>query len=213
MYDLHGTECNFVHHRIIGAAGGLLTGGFAGAASGFLGGGRTTNGQRESSGPCPPGEVLNEFNRCQGAGPASTYTGSGRGTGLGAPRTTAGQRKDPGVRGFVARVLPGGDPGVVEYGEAVMGAFGVPALEPAIVGEVMRNDGQMSLIRRCPRGTVLATDNLCYNKGVKGLREHRKWKPAPKGFLPAKDVRCLRRAISIKKSKTNKAMLRELGLG
>jgi len=98
-------------------------------------------------------------------------------------------------------------------GEAVQGGFNVPAEVPQVVGNITRNDGSTGPILRCRGGMVLATDNLCYSKGIKGLAAFRKWKPGPRAFLPPKDIKCLRRSIAIRKSKTNKAMFRELGLG
>lgn len=116
--------------------------------------------------------------------------------------------------------LPDIDPSVVSpaersimRGEVVMGGFGVPAMVPDIVGRIARRDGSQGPILRCIAGMVLATDNLCYSKGIRGLAAFRKWKPEPRGFLPRKDVVCLRRAIAIKKSKSNRQMLRELGMG
>jgi len=192
-----GDRRAFVHKRIIGAVSGFVTGGPAGAAAGFIRGGR------------PPG-------------PGSVATSGG----FGVPRSLddgcpPGQRRSgtdcvtAGFKGALQRTIPFGATGTISdvTGEAVMGAFNVPATVPAQVGSIERHDGVVSPILRCPRGQVLATDNLCYAKGIKGLAAFRKWKPAAKGFLPRRDVACLRRAIAIKKSKTNRAMLRELGLG
>jgi len=98
-------------------------------------------------------------------------------------------------------------------GAAVRGGFNMPAFVPGVVGNITRRDGTTGPILRCPRGTVLATDNLCYAKGIRGLAAHRKWKPGPRPFLPPKDIQCLRRAVAIRKNKDNRRMFRELGLG
>jgi len=128
-----------------------------------------------------------------------------------------GTRKTEGARGAAERFFPGGASGYEVdtrgYGEAVIGGFGIPALVPAIVGAIERRDGSIAPIRKCPSGMVLATDELCYAKGTKGLAAHRKWKPSGACFLPPRDVKALRRAVAIRKSKSNRAMFRELGLG
>jgi len=108
---------------------------------------------------------------------------------------------------------PGREKGGVGGGQAVVGGFNMPAFVPDVVGNISRQDGSSGPILRCPTGTVLATDNLCYAKGTKGLAAHRKWKPTPPGFLPRADVKCLRRSVAIKKNKSNRAMFKELGLG
>jgi len=125
------------------------------------------------------------------------------------------QRPDPitgRCRTFVGQ-QPGPEPGGVGGGEVVEGSFNMPAFTPDVVGNISRRDGSTGPILRCPRGTVLATDNLCYAKGTKGLAAFRKWKPAPPAFLPRRDMVCLRRSVAIRKNKTNRALFRELGLG
>jgi len=111
------------------------------------------------------------------------------------------------------KLFLGQQEGSDEGGDAVRGGFNMPAFTPDVVGEIEKKDGTMSAIRRCPKGTVLATDNLCYAKGTAGLAAHRKWKPGTKPFLSGGDVRCLRRANTLKHSKGSKAILRELGMG
>jgi len=219
MYSTHGHELNFVHRRVLGAIGGFVTGGPGGAASGFFGGvgganggaGTTTAAERRALGPdvgntCRPPYVRHPTTgRC---------TLDRADTGVG---TDVGTRPTEGWRARFERFFPGGETGTEVategYGDAVIGAFGIPALEPAIVGAVQRRDGTMAPIRRCPPGLVLATDELCYAKGTKGLAAHRKWKPSGACFLPPRDVKALRRAVAIRKSKSNRAMFRELGLG
>lgn len=185
--------------RIIGALGGFLGGGPVGALTGFLGGG----GGGETS---------------------SAFTGADRGQGLGrppgCPPTTqrnprTGACEQTGVVAAVQRFVPGGATGVLpdEFGEAVMGGFGVPALVPAQVGSITRRDGSVGPILRCPPGSVLAVDNLCYNKGVKGLAAFRKWKPGTRPFLTGGEVRILRRAETLRSGKGTKKTLKALGLG
>lgn len=125
------------------------------------------------------------------------------------------QRPDPitgRCRTFVGQ-QPGREPGGVGGGNAVVGGFNMPAMTPDVVGNISRTDGTTGPILRCPTGTVLATDNLCYAKGTKGLAAHRKWKPGTKPFLGGGDVKCLRRANTLRSSKGNKKLLRELGMG
>lgn len=86
--------------------------------------------------------------------------------------------------------LPGGDPFVSTqptFGSAVVGAFGIPALQPSVVGNI---NGRP--IRRCPTGSVLGKDDLCYMKGSIP-RKFRKWAPAPKPPMSAADAKALRR--------------------
>ncbi len=80
---------------------------------------------------------------------------------------------------------------MLDFGEAVKGQMGLPALEPAIVGQRLNGRGEMVLIRQCPPGAFLSWDNLCYNKGSKGIV--RKWKRAPKPPMSAADAKALRR--------------------
>ena len=208
----------FVHKRILAGVGGFITGGgLGGAISGFVsgggGGGGSPGGYRRAP-RLPTAPILIQ---------RPVFTGANRGQGLGSPLTGC----DPGMTmrngvcvragGFIPaaqRFLGIGGGGTNGGpGEAVAGGFNMPAFTPDVVGNISRMDGSSGPILRCPSGTVLATDNLCYAKGTKGLAAHRKWKPTPPGFLPRKDIVCLRRAVSIRKNKSNRAMFRELGLG
>lgn len=105
-----------------------------------------------------------------------------------------------GLGGALERLIPGGETGVLglEFGDAVMGAFGIPALEPAQVGTITRRDGTVAPILRCPPGAVLGTDELCYTKGTIS-RQNRKWKPAAKPPISAADWRATRRFASVQK--------------
>ena len=90
------------------------------------------------------------------------------------------------------------------YGAAVMGSFGIPALQPAQVGEVRNSRGGISPILRCPPGAVLGKDNLCYMKGSIP-RQYRKWKPKPKPVMSAADAKALRRIGTLQKKVTRLA--------
>jgi len=89
-----------------------------------------------------------------------------------------------GMGGAIQRTLPGGQTGTLSdiYGEAVVGAFGTPALVPAQVGTITRRDGTTGSVLRCPPGAVLGKDSLCYMKGSIP-KQFRKWRP-PSGRCP-----------------------------
>lgn len=96
-------------------------------------------------------------------------------------------------------VFPGGAPLFTEAGgQAVVGAFGLPALSPTIVGSVAGRNG-VSPIRRCPRGMVLGFDELCYPKAVLPRRSRfRKHKGAVRPPMTGADAAALRRIGSLK---------------
>jgi len=106
--------------------------------------------------------------------------------------------------GAIQRFVPGGQTGTLPqangvpaaYGNAVMGSFGVPALQPA-------QASAMSL--RCPPGSVLGKDNLCYQKGSIPM-QFRKWRPAKKPPISAKDWRALQTSARVEKKAKNIAM-------
>jgi len=196
MYETHGTECFFVHKRIIGAVGGLISGGPLGALSGFVSGG---GGGSTAAAGCREGFVMSG-GRCVPR--TQVFTGIDRGLGFGAPR--------PGVTAAVQRFLPGGATGRFDAGAAVMGQWGA-ALEPQVVGSVQRDDGSTGPLLRCLRGMVLGTDDLCYNKPLANGK--RKWPRPTPPFLSGGDVKCLRKSIRLRKSKSSKKLLRELGMG
>jgi len=215
----------FVHKRLIGAALGLFTGGPTAAIRGFIGGGG--GGISRDQATCNPnlGDVW-DGQRCirvgGGGAPGIPFSGfaptrprGGFGGFESIGKCGFGQKRDPitGECRFFFGQQPGPEPGGVGGGQAVAGGFNMPAFTPDVVGNISRMDGSSGPILRCPRGTVLATDNLCYAKGTKGLAVHRKWKPTPRGFLPRKDVVCLRRAVAIRENKSNRKMFKELGLG
>lgn len=101
-----------------------------------------------------------------------------------------------GVGGVIQRTLPGGKKGTLEdvFGDAVIGAFGVPGLVPAQVGVINDNP-----ILKCPAGMVLGKDNICYVRSVLP-RQFRKWPPPGRAPVTAGDAKAIRRA----KSATNR---------
>jgi len=94
------------------------------------------------------------------------------------------------VRGASERLIPGGATGVMELGAPVVGAFGQPALTPAVVGNITKRDGSTGPILRCPSRMVLGFDNLCYSKSVLPARSvNRKWKKPTKPPITASQWR------------------------
>jgi len=94
-----------------------------------------------------------------------------------------------GISGTVQRILPGGQTGTGSdvYGMAVMGSFGRPALQPYVAQQV---------VRRCPPGTVLGKDGLCYDKIANG---DRMWPRGPRPLMTGGDMKVLRKAEALKK--------------
>lgn len=81
--------------------------------------------------------------------------------------------------------FPGGDPLFRPAGGvATTGAFGLPAMQPAVVPTVRRE---------CGPGMILGKDDLCYAKGSISVRD-RKWRPKPKPPISAGDAKAIRRA-------------------
>lgn len=111
-----------------------------------------------------------------------------------------------GVVPAIQRFLPGGQTGTLPqvpatggvapangYGAAVMGTFGVPALQPVQAS---------TMTLRCPPGSVLGKDNLCYQKGSIPPK-FRKWRPGRKPPISAGDWKALQTADRVKnKAKT-----------
>jgi len=170
--------------KIKSTVGGFISGGPVGAIGGFLSPGATPqampfqpifmSGQQPGArASCSPGFRVN-------------------------PAT--GICEQIGFRGAVERTLPGGQAGTMAdvFGEAVLGAFGMPALVPAQVGTI--NGGP---ILRCPLGAVLGKDNLCYQKGNIPIK-FRKWRPSRKPPISAK------RWAELKGTATTKRMAKEI---
>ncbi len=171
----------FVHQRIGRAIGGFVEGGFTGAAREFVRGGNPRL-------PKPPA-------RC-----GSGFSLDSRGNCVQDrfPIRVGPIGIDPGA------FLPGGDPGIgfvprettTAVGEAVIGAFDMPAIVPEVVGTIRRRDGSTGPILHCPPGSVLGRDDLCYM----GLtNKWRKWPKASRPPVSASDAKCIRRAASATK--------------
>lgn len=106
---------------------------------------------------------------------------------------------------------PGGDPAIVPTsgtvmgggGNAVIGAFGVPAMQPQVVTQ---------LRRKCGPGMVLGKDNLCYPKAMLPKRsKYRKWKGEPKPVISRADMRAIRAAA--RAQDRVKELAKDVGLG
>jgi len=155
---------------ILGGIGGFVTGGPGGALVGALTGGGLGG---QGSGGRDAG--LNTF-------AAGCPTGFRRD-----PQT--GQCLKEGISGAIERFLPGGKTGTAAdiYGQASLGMFGVPAIAPAQLSQA---------VYRCPPGTVLGKDNLCYAKGSI-TNKQRKWPKGRKPLLTGGDMRVLSRARTL----------------
>jgi hypothetical protein len=157
--------------------GGFLTGGPAGAVTGLvssLGGGGGGGQSFAPAGQCPSGFTFRN-GRCEATG----------------------------LSGFGQRMIPGGRTGLLPQagapGEAVMGGFGIPAMLPQEVGEIMRTDGSVGPILRCIPGLVLGKDDLCYPRAILGRRSrYRKHKLAPRPPISGADAQAIRRAARTK---------------
>lgn len=167
---------------VIGGVGGFITGGPIGAITGAIAGGfggGTRGGETTGSPGTQP----------TGYGPQSFATGCPTGY-----TWSNGQCVKTGVSGWVQRTIPGGQTGTLPssgYGAAVMGGFGIPAMEPAVVGQT-----QYGPILRCPTGAVLGKDNLCYQKGTI-TNKQRKWPKGPRPLLTGGEMKTLRKVKSL----------------
>lgn len=244
IYNLAGTECSFVHRRVIAAAEGFVKGGFQGAAFGALtggGAGRRRTPRREDfiakkkiSGkkarreartfdagidlfrPSPVAKPRTRVVPVITADPRPVrrpiVTGPEAFTQPFAPtrpaRCQAGFRRDdagncvrergvvPAIESFFGVDFSREDPEPRStkmarrrrQGQAVVGAFGMPAMVPEQVQRVMLD---------CGPGMVLGTDDLCYPKSVLSSRnKNRKWRRAPKPTVSRADERAIRKAAA-----------------
>ena len=103
-----------------------------------------------------------------------------------------------GLGGAMERFVPGGSPGQLtdDFGEAVVGGFGLVGIIPAQRGVTINRFGQSNPILRCPRGMVLGTDNVCYHKRSLPVR-FRKWRPAKKPPISRKAWKALQDIDSV----------------
>lgn len=159
---------------IKGAGIGLITGGIPGAITGGIAG--IVGGESGGPGTTVPG-----------------YTTPGNTFATGCPsgyEWRNGRCERVGVVGTIQRTLPGGATGYLpptEYGGAVMGAFGVPALQPAAM---------QAVTLRCPPGSVLGKDDLCYQKGSI-TNKQRKWPKGPRPLLTGGEMKTLRKVKTL----------------
>ena len=193
-------QLNFVHKRFFSAAKQFVGSGFSpsAAAAGFITGG----------GGGAPFQAI-DTTRAH-VHPATSKRGPLSHGAHGTPQALVAGPECPGAFSVknpvgpgcidLLALPPGGDPALTPgadfFGEAVVGAFGMAALQPAIVGSITDKDGNVNAIRRCPAGTVLGRDNLCYNKLPANWR---KWPKAARAPVTAADAKCIRRAASATK--------------
>lgn len=98
-----------------------------------------------------------------------------------------------GIVGAGQRFFPGGQTGTLPtvqegYGDAVVGAWGKPALVPAQA---------QGVTLRCPPGAVLGKDNLCYEKSSIP-NSSRKWPKPTKPPISRADWKALQTADRVK---------------
>lgn len=179
---------------LVGAGVGSVIPGVGTTVGGVLGGLLSGIGGGKSR--CPGPYNYNPITG--GCDPKPGYSGGTQGLGLGltsgGPCPTGfqwdgSQCVQTGFRGAVERILPGGETGtgVDVYGQAVMGAFGKPALQPYVASQP---------VQRCPPGLVLGKDNLCYARS--SIRNtDRKWPKPPRPALSAQDMKVIRKASSL----------------
>ena len=197
--DIHngrpGDVRNFVHKRLIGAVGGFLGGGPLGAIGGFLGGG--SKARPVTTLPIPQTTVFPGSGFAPGGRCATGFFMNPQGQCV--PLVTS-----PGTSFFdkIRQLVPGGQTGRVDFGEAVMGQFGA-ALEPGF---------RESSTAVCPPGTVLGIDRLCYNKGDLKNKE-RAWPRGRKPLLTGGEMRCISIAAGAAKRLERKTkQLQSLGM-
>lgn len=112
----------------------------------------------------------------------------------------------------IGDAFPGGNPMLTPAGDrAVIGGFGLPAVTPAVVGQVFNKRGELSMIRRCPSMMVLGRDELCYPKALLPRRSKlRKHRPPPRPPMTGADAAALRRIGTLQNRV--KGLARDAGL-
>jgi len=204
-----GLSLSFIHKRIFSGAKGFATGGISGGVRGFVSGGGG-GGARDVKAAIRGGGGLMLAANQRGTPGTTVRLSDGRiverrdfESGAAASGVSSFSSCGPGqVRrgGICVETLPDVDPRVVtpaersiSFGEAVQGAFGMPAIIP----------GAEPIVRlACPSGMVLGRDDLCYPKQV--LRrdsKFRKWRPGMRPILTGGE----RRGITKAKASINKA--------
>jgi len=192
-----GDQRNFVHKRILGGITGLIGGGPAGGIAGFIGGGSTPTSPRFPIQPfapptttCAPGFV-SRGGRCVPA-----VTSRGFIPGMPFP----GLPELPTPFGPVETPFPqtGDDP----FGPAVRGQYGAALLPQLMQG----------VTRRCPKGSILGTDKLCYNRRDITNKE-RLWPVGRRPLLTGGEMRCISVASSAAKKLERKTkQLQSMGM-
>jgi len=228
VQPMRGDARGFVHKRFIGGVVGGVTGFLKGGPAGVVGGavgGFVRGGAPTGSGGCPPG-----FNPSGGGCVAAVakvpglrgfaqrvVPGGATGFEVQAPRMTKFTRRiareraarvEQGLPAFInGGVTPPflngeGPAGSAPSGEAVVGRFGA-GIEP---------DVRRTQIRDCPRGMVLAVDDLCYNR--RDLRNsERFWPRGRRPLLTGGEMRAISTAASAaRKLQRKQKDLMKLGL-
>ncbi len=112
-----------------------------------------------------------------------------------------GERKG-GISEFLKSVIPGGESGRFEFGEAVMGRYGaalVPGVRP---GETMI----------CPPGAVLGNDALCYDRRNISNKQ-RLWPRGRRPLLTGGEMRCISIAsAAARKLQAKEKQLQDMGM-
>jgi len=213
--DMNGLALSFVHKRLIRAAGGFVTGGFGGAAAGFLRGeeaapivrqpSRKTVTRTATARPSVAGAQEQEVGRSAkfapsgGGGGGRCFPPTRRDPRTGECRiflgTQTGRDDDP----IPATRLPTRDPSL-GVGQAVMGRYGA-GLQP----------GNKVIDRAvCLRGMKLGNDGICYDR----IRNSdRMWPKGRRPLLTGGEMRAISIASSAGRRLTKAAVrLHEIGL-
>jgi len=201
---INATSVSFVHKRLIGAAGGFITGGPSGAVQGFIGAPTDQGGSnraRKAERAFQLSNPISNPDRAPSMDPRWSWDKSRRMWFISGPQPSPGlapagdcdipfQKRDPmtGECSFFLGDRPGPDgaPSTNGTGRVVQGAFGIPAAEP---------DVKSSIRLECPSGMVLGRDDLCYPTEV--LRRNsrwRKWRPGMKPVLTGGERRGITKA-------------------
>lgn len=168
----------FIHKRILGAASNFVTSGFnpLSAAAGFAAGG---------GGAAPAPSVMRSLAipslnlPCIPGLPCA-----GGATAVDCPPGTVPDGRG-GCMSADPRARPGSQGG---FGDASMGQFGA-GLSPAVF---------TTTTRRCPRGAVLGSDGLCYNRRDIS-NGNRMWPRGRRPLLTGGEMRCISIAASAAK--------------
>jgi len=205
MYDLGGTELNFVHRRIIGAVGGFIGGGPAGAIGGFIGGG--------GGGVTQPLPLTRESKRRRFARESAEFVGPdgcrfergvpfARNAGGTCVPTSSIVAVGPPVTTLPFTGNGRSDPTSFPSTEAVMGRYGAGMPATRVQQERLE----------CLPGMVLGDDEVCYNRRDITNKE-RKWPKGRAPLLTGGDRNCITRAARAAKAiQRTEKQLQKLGM-